>query len=139
MICTIRIPDVLQARIDSAAGDESRSKWILEACRMRLDCGDSSRVEQRPSSPQVEGSIPSPRSIDPSFTVGTAPRQDLLAKLRASVAAIESKPHAPEPEIEIPLCHKTWWEDGEQYECLMDKGHKNPKHGQFGKVINITQ
>jgi hypothetical protein len=37
MICTIRIPDVLRARIDSAAGDGKRSEWILEACRMRLD------------------------------------------------------------------------------------------------------
>ncbi len=32
----MRVPEVLLARINAAAGDE-RTKWILEACRMRLD------------------------------------------------------------------------------------------------------
>jgi hypothetical protein len=37
MLCPIRIPDVLQARIDAVAGKGKRSAWILEACRIRLD------------------------------------------------------------------------------------------------------
>lgn len=39
---------------------------------------------------------------------------------------------------EIPICGKTWWEEGENYECLMDKWHKNIKCGQRGMVRNIT-
>lgn len=35
---------------------------------------------------------------------------------------------------EIPICGKTWWEDGNHYECLMDKGHKEQKHGLRGMV-----
>jgi hypothetical protein len=37
MVSSLRIPDVLRARIDAAAGEGKRSEWILEACRMRLD------------------------------------------------------------------------------------------------------
>jgi hypothetical protein len=38
---------------------------------------------------------------------------------------------------EIPICGKKWWEDGEQYECLMDKGHKEQKHGLRGMVRRL--
>jgi hypothetical protein len=38
---------------------------------------------------------------------------------------------------EIPICGFKWWEDGEQYECLMDKGHKITKHGQRGMVRRV--
>jgi hypothetical protein len=41
--------------------------------------------------------------------------------------------------IEIPICGKTWWEEGEQYECLMDKGHKESKHGIRGMVRRLEQ
>jgi hypothetical protein len=41
------------------------------------------------------------------------------------------------PIVEIPICGKDWWEDGEHYECLMDKHHKNPKHGQAGMVRRL--
>lgn len=46
-----------------------------------------------------------------------------------------------EPEILPPLsvCGKTWWEDGEQYECLMESGHRNPKHGQGGLSRKIDE
>jgi hypothetical protein len=42
---------------------------------------------------------------------------------------------------EVPICGKTWWEEGEHYECLMDKGHREAllgKHGLRGMVRNIT-
>lgn len=45
--------------------------------------------------------------------------------------------HGTAARVEIPICGKTWWEDGEQYECLMDKGHKNPKHGMAGMVRKL--
>ena len=41
------------------------------------------------------------------------------------------------PIVEIPICGKTWWEEGEHYECLMDKGHRNPKHGIGGMVRRL--
>jgi len=37
---------------------------------------------------------------------------------------------------EIPICGKTWWEDGTQYECLMDKG-VHTKHGIRGMVRKV--
>ena len=43
--------------------------------------------------------------------------------------------------MEIPICGKTWWEEGEQYECLMDSGHieaRVNKHGLRGMVRTIT-
>jgi uncharacterized protein with PIN domain len=38
----------------------------------------------------------------------------------------------PPTATEIPVCGKTWWEDGEHYECLMEKGHREQKHGLRG-------
>jgi len=47
---------------------------------------------------------------------------------------------------EIPICGKTWWETADnggetvQYECLMDKGHRESafgKHGLRGMVRKI--
>jgi hypothetical protein len=40
---------------------------------------------------------------------------------------------------ETPICGKTWWEDGTQYECLMDKGHRDQKHGLRGMVRRIDE
>lgn len=36
---------------------------------------------------------------------------------------------APTLILEIPICGKKWWEDGEHFECLMDAGHREQKHG----------
>jgi hypothetical protein len=41
--------------------------------------------------------------------------------------------------IEIPICGKRWWEDGTQYECLMDKGHRDQKHGLRGMVQRLEE
>lgn len=133
MICTIRIPDVLQAMIDQAADKGERSNWILEACRMRLDSGDSSKVEQRPSSPQVEGSIPSPRSNIQDL-------RDICAGKVAGVGVHERMEQVPTTTVsaEIPICGIEWWEESEHWRCLMDKGHKSFKHGMHGMVLNIT-
>lgn len=38
---------------------------------------------------------------------------------------------------EILICGFKWWEDGANFECLMDKGHKIPKHGQRGMVRRL--
>jgi hypothetical protein len=136
MICTIRIPDVLQARIDAASAEVGRSKWILEACRLRLD-RDSSVVEQRGAIvTKATGSIPVPdskpdmqalRAICAGKLPGDMPSGATGYKLSLNDEAI----------IEVEFCGKTWWEDGEQYECLMDKGHKALKCGQRGMVRRI--
>ena len=43
-------------------------------------------------------------------------------------------------QAEIPICGKTWWEDGDQYECLMDAGHSIPlKHGRNGMVRRVDE
>lgn len=38
---------------------------------------------------------------------------------------------------EVPICGKDWWEDGEHWECLMDAGHKESKHGMRGMVRKL--
>jgi hypothetical protein len=44
------------------------------------------------------------------------------------------------PRTEIPICSFRWWEDGEQYECLMDAGHSIPlKHGRNGMVRRVDE
>lgn len=40
-------------------------------------------------------------------------------------------------EHEVAICGKTWWEDGTQFECLMDAEHRSTKHGQGGMVRKI--
>lgn len=136
MICTIRIPDVLQARIDSEAGESGRSKWILEACRMRLDAvGDNSAVEVKtvnagmaslPSTPHA-GANP-----DHSSKLTMQALRDICA---GKLSKSDVDPMIPD---EVPICGKTWWEDGEEYECLMDAGHREQKHGLRGMVRVIS-
>jgi hypothetical protein len=45
----------------------------------------------------------------------------------------------PENAEEIPICGRIWWEEGDHWECLMDAGHKSPKHGQNGMVRRIDE
>lgn len=40
------------------------------------------------------------------------------------------------PIMEVAICGKTWWEDGEHYECLMDAGI-HAKHGLRGMVRRL--
>lgn len=77
--------------------------------------------------------------------VGGVPGAD-MRRLREIASGIDIEPtfsevpsaHGWPPEPERQQCDIKWWEEGEQYQCLMDKCHKNPKHGQFGMVRNIT-
>lgn len=133
-----------------AAGSEGRSKWILDACRMRLDdstkSGDSSVVEQRSSSPLVAGSSPAPRS-KPNMEAlraicarkGVGDERTLGNNGDDNCSGLGGDMPSILPMAEVPICGKTWWEDGENYECLMDKSHKTPKCGQRGMARNITE
>lgn len=85
---------------------------------------------------------------------GTAPRSENVGEAKPTqgisipgvsrgFASLDTaKVELPKPASlisgEIPICGKTWWEEGENYECLMDKWHKNIKCGQRGMVRNIT-
>ena len=73
----MRVPEVLLARINAVAGDE-RTKWILEACRMRLD-GES--VPER-----LNGSGVIARMSEQSGVMGsnpiTSPSKPDMAALR---------------------------------------------------------
>lgn len=95
---------------------------------MRLDgnSAGSSVAEQRPHKTQDVGSNPAPP---------TKPDIQALRDICAGKIAVTEH----EPQAEIPMCMKTWWEDGELYECLMDKGHKELKHGQRTMVRKIDQ
>lgn len=150
MLCPIRIPDVLQNRIDKVAGKRGRSKWILDACRMRLDGGRSSAVEDVLGTHQnkagetttVAGSNPAPT---------TKPDMDALraicaGDIPATVGVEAISGHTTRDRIvanlhrvasEIPICGHTWWENGEQWGCLMDSGHKESKHGMRGMVRKL--
>jgi hypothetical protein len=126
----MRVPEVLLARINAAAG-EQRTAWILEACRMRLD-----RIDCPGSNPGSEGISlgqlkPNIRTLHDIFA-GKKPLPP------AQVGNLGVVPLSAFPSrVEIPICGKTWWEDGEQYECLMDKGHKEQKHGMRGMVRRL--
>lgn len=128
MICSLRIPEILQARIDSAAGSDGRSKWIIEACRMRLD--GSVGVVATPSVSKTESAGSSPAAP------AKPDRQALQDICDGKLPITSAAPYDVE-KAEIPICGKTWWEDGTQYECFMDKGHKEQKHGLRGMVSRL--
>jgi hypothetical protein len=175
MICTIRIPDVLQGRIDSAAGDEGRSKWILDACRMRLDARVAQLAREpleippqmkelledvqaqnatRRMTPFMKRHAGDEPHVKYSELMPTLQQHDAGHQLNPDMQALRDicagKGLAPMYEqqsddyllrtanlAEVPICGKTWWEDGEHYECLMDRGHRNPKHGIGGMVRRL--
>ena len=58
-----------------------------------------------------------------------------------NICAGNVKTVAPEPDVSVerPMCCIEWWEDGEHYVCLMDKGHKSVKHGLHGMVRTLDQ
>lgn len=94
----LRMPDTILEKIDVLSGVRDRSKWILEACRMRLLEALLAICAGRPK----------------------------LAPLAPEVCDALFEDQRP---IRIPICGKDWWEDGEHYECLMDAGHRETKHG----------
>jgi hypothetical protein len=63
----------------------------------------------------------------------------ILARVQAEMIESEQSDYLLRTAnlAEVPICGKTWWEDGEQYECLMDKGHKALKCGQRGMVRKV--
>lgn len=62
-----------------------------------------------------------------------------LRDICAGKVQVREKSAGDAGAAEIPICGKTWWEDGEQYECLMEAGHKESKHGMRGMVRRLEQ
>jgi hypothetical protein len=80
------------------------------------------------------------KSSEGSFdanTAGTPPysRQSLQDICDGKLPITSAAPFDVE-KVEIPICGKLWWEDGTQYECLMDKG-VHTKHGLRGMVRKV--
>lgn len=90
---------------------------------MRLDGSERPLAESFDKYPARTFAIPAPKPV--------------IERLRQTIALIESSPVEAVSPIEIPICGKRWWEDGTQYECLMDKGHRDQKHGLRGMVQRI--
>jgi hypothetical protein len=95
-------------------------------------------VEQDSRKVLVAGSNP---------VLGSKPDMQALRDICAGKSPIpsgESKASIQEAYFdrvyEIPICGFRWWEDGEQFECLMDKGHSVPtKHGRNGMVRRVDE
>lgn len=101
---------------------------------MRLDgVGDSAATVAKAVNAGVSSISPTPHAgVNPDH----ASKPDMQA-LRDICAGKNPEPFKSMAISEIPICSKTWWEDGEQYECLMDKGHKEQKHGLRGMVRKL--
>ena len=145
VMCAARLPEMLVKRIDSAAasGGVSRAQFIAEACRMRLDgpiigkvvsVGTVQPPDSLPPLPYYQGESTEYPGLERSGVPMQALRDICAGKTNGQLLAAVI--HAT-PEVEIPICGKTWWEDGEQYECLMDKGHKEQKHGMRDMVRRL--
>lgn len=83
--------------------------------------GDLPELEREPVNVQALRDIC--KGVVPS-TVWSSHDQSLIGKPSTAIA-------------EIPICGKTWWEDGNHYECLMDSAHRELKHGMRGMVRRL--
>lgn len=133
---TLRIPKILLSRLDAYADnhDMTRAQLVIEACRAYLD-DDSGSLEMYGKPLTVNDVNSADFGVVVNRSPGAVPDIQALRDICAGKVAVTDH----EPQAEIPMCMKTWWEDGEQYECLMDKGHKELKHGQRGMVRKIDQ
>ena len=107
-----------------------RTDKPIQFYRMELPAGAVAQPDRAlAKEPEAVGSIP------------TAPIKPNMQDLRdicagKTIQQVFTDIQNREP-AEIPICGKTWWEDGEQYECLMDKGHRELKHGMRGMVRRL--
>lgn len=147
----------------AASGGVSRAQFIAEACRMRLDGDVADRAPVRGSQSTAAVLSPELAVAGSSPAVSTKPgmassrdglecvqcgeldgkhktdcpalREICAGKIGSKTMAFSDIPIIVAGEGNIrPICGKTWWEDGEHYECMMDKGHREQKHGLRGMV-----
>lgn len=117
-------------------------KWpatcAKKACRSRKWNG----LGQAGLPPRTDKPIQFFRTELPVETKVDLPAKPSMNDLRDICAGKAPIMRTAPPDVEkeeIPICMVDWWEDGEHYECLMDKGHRSVKHGLHGMVSTLDQ
>ena len=135
VLYAVRMPSDLKRLIDSAAksGGGTTSQLVIAACWKYLDGGSSKHPESEPvmgRNTQKDTGFGARDASAASVTaVGDSqPRPDMAA-LRSictgEIIPANSTPIGVPIEVKWPLCpHKEWAEDGEQYRCRLQAGHK---------------
>lgn len=148
---SIRMPAVLKARVRAEADKQGvkLAEFVAEACRMRLDGDVAQSVEPKGGQTAYAGSSSAVFTtacywcgpIDPSKSHMCSPIPQSLRDICAEkVAGDMPKGYklsvGDDPIIEVEFCGQTWWDGGEQYECLMAAGHREA-HGLRGMVRKL--
>lgn len=115
-------------------------KWNLNAGAS--NAGSDIKLPVQPPAPGATIAPKSARTAGiPIGRVNMQALRDICAGQGSQVVASSAANHPymgiERGSVEIAICGKTWWEEGEQYECLMDKGHKESKHGMRGMFRSV--
>jgi hypothetical protein len=154
-LVAIRIPDDLAERLAARCNIRKHSKTdvLLESIERGWDnngnsqdvpqvavCGlvvkEPERVDDRARSVQELGSAPGTNPHSMAAKPMAVSMNDLRSICAGNIPQRE-RDTGPVDEHETAICAIDWWEDGEHYQCLMDKGHKSTKHGQHGAVRKL--
>lgn len=113
---------LIEDALKNATDEQIKSEWARRTQAMRRTRSGGRKSRDAPVEVEV-------------------PMASLKEQLQASIDLIKKQGSEPIQHVvaEVPMCRFSWWEDGEQYECLMDKGHKSVKHGQAGMVQRVEQ
>jgi RecJ-like exonuclease len=156
-VLSIRMSSILKARIRAEADKQGvkLAEFVAEACRTRLDAAGSGTIARHDKEPskdlngvgQVSGS--GKPDIQALRDICAGKIDNLLCNVCGKHVAThrdgkcypDTFPNEPAKyAVEIPICGKTWWEEGEHWECLMDTGHREGlvgKHGLRGMVRRL--
>lgn len=148
-VLSVRVPSDLLEWIDSRGDRKQVVIEALEALRyppkfvLTEPMMEMVRISAREA---IKDFVTSPAMVGLITTAPIKPDMQALRDICAGKLPSDMPSGATgyneEPIIEVEFCGKTWWEDGEQYECLMDKGHpeaKVGKHGLRGLVSTVKQ
>ena len=145
---TLRIPKDLRRLLEAEAArtECTLAATVVNMCWMGLEVRGGGLVNCPPAKerlkgatlvPATHGQVGGDERLPPDMQVL---REICAGKLPGDMpkgATGYKLSLGDEPIVEVEFCGKTWWEDGEQYECLMDKGHKELKHGMRGMVRKL--
>jgi hypothetical protein len=128
VMCAARLPEMLVKRVDAAAASAgvSRAQFIAEACRMRLDGPIVGKVVSVGTIQPPDNLPPLPYyQVESTDYPGLERRKTDTQRLRdicaGKIDIMIPSDGAPEPVL---CTHKEWAEDGEQYRCRLQAGHK---------------
>jgi hypothetical protein len=161
----VRVPDVLVGRLRSRANEDgvSVAQVVIAACRQYVAAASNeadviailqrnegskplcvghyedwaivqaARASERKTIVQDAVSTPAPTTKTPIAMVTADGVCSTLWNYTDQVKGI------PVIHDASPICGKMWWEDGERYECLMERGHLDRAHGVRGMVRRVEQ